>query len=59
MAVYRKRQKDAQPVPALEVMASVRAGLGAAPGQGEGRARLQADLKALTEKLLATDPRGG
>ena len=41
MAVFRKRQKDAQPVPAMEVMASVLAGLGAAPGQGEGRARLQ------------------
>ena len=25
----------------------------------EGMARLQEDLKALTEKLLATDPRGG
>jgi N-formylglutamate deformylase len=25
----------------------------------EGMARLQADLKALTEKLLGTDPRGG
>jgi N-formylglutamate deformylase len=24
----------------------------------EGMARLQADLKALTEKLLGTDPRG-
>ena len=41
MAVYRKRQKDAQPVPAVEVMASVLAGLGATPGLGEGRARLQ------------------
>ena len=41
MAVFRKRQKDAQPVPAMEVMASVLAGLGAAPGQGEARARLQ------------------
>ena len=41
MAVFRKRQKDAQPVPDMEVMASVLAGLGAAPGQGEGRARLQ------------------
>ena len=41
MAVFRKRQKDAQPVPVMEVMASVLAGLGAAPGQGEGRARLQ------------------
>ena len=41
MAVFRKRQKDAHPVPAMEVMASVLAGLGAAPGQGETRARLQ------------------
>ena len=41
MAVFRKRQKNAQPVPVVEVMASVLAGLGAAPGQGEGRARLQ------------------
>ena len=41
MAVFRKRQKDAHPVPVLEVMASVLAGLGAAPGQGEARARLQ------------------
>ena len=41
MPVFRKRQKDAQPVHAMEVMASVMAGLGAAPGQGETRARLQ------------------
>lgn len=41
MPVFRKRQKDAQPIPAMEVMASVLAGLGAAPGQGEARARLQ------------------
>ena len=41
MAVFRKRQKDSQPVHAMEVMASVMAGLGAAPGQGETRARLQ------------------
>ena len=41
MAVFRKRHKDAQPVPAMEVMTSVLAGLGAAPGQGEARARLQ------------------
>ncbi|QCC84325.1 DUF721 domain-containing protein [Desulfovibrio desulfuricans] len=41
MAAFRKRQKDTQPVPAMEVMASVLAGLGAAPGQGETRARLQ------------------
>ena len=41
MAVFRKRQKNAQPVPVVEVMASVLAGLGAAPGQGEARARLQ------------------
>ena len=41
MAVFRKRQKDSQPVHATEVMASVMAGLGAAPGQGETRARLR------------------
>ena len=41
MAAFRKRQKDAQPVPAMEVMTSVLAGLGVAPGQGEARARLQ------------------
>ena len=41
MAVFRKRQKDSQPVHAMEVMTSVMAGLGAAPGQGETRARLQ------------------
>ena len=41
MPVFRKRQKDAQPVSAMEVMTSVLAGLGVAPGQGEGRARLQ------------------
>jgi len=41
MAAFRKRQKDTQPIPAMEVMASVLAGLGAAPGQGETRARLQ------------------
>ena len=41
MPVFRKRQKDAQAVHANEVMASVMAGLGAAPGQGETRARLQ------------------
>ena len=40
MAAFRKRQKDAQPVPAMEVMTSVLAGLGVAPGQGEARARL-------------------
>ena len=41
MAVFRKRQKDSQPVHAMEVMTSVMAGLGAAPGQGETRARLR------------------
>ena len=34
MPVFRKRQKDAQPVSAMEVMTSVLAGLGVAPGQG-------------------------
>ena len=41
MAVFRKRQKDAQPVPVMEVMTTVMAGLGVAPGQGAARARLQ------------------
>ncbi len=41
MAAFRKRQKDTHPVPAMDVLASVLAGLGAAPGQGEARARLQ------------------
>lgn len=41
MAVYRKRQKNSCPVPATDVLASVLAGLGAAPGQGEERERLR------------------
>lgn len=41
MAAFRKRRKNSCPVTATEVLASVLAGLGAAPGQGEERARLR------------------
>lgn len=41
MALFRKRQKDSHPVAASDVLASVLAGLGAAPGLGEAQARLR------------------